>query len=249
MPTAKSYENMPVKKGPYEKDGKMYVIVTTPKNSEKEVRWYTDSQRVSMDKRAAANTVKEDEYGCTKFNARRAFGFNDAGYITIVWGNEQDIMEWRDTLPIYSVLHNLTFGYFIPSENKLDVPKNIDSFQLTWDEVKDENDPDGITMKPHQVVGEYVHTRMYGQSISEYQGEKDEWLEREVIIEQNISGSSMYNDSHTHIMKDKDGNVYVWTTATKDLAEGNKFYMKMKVKEHKEYKGVKQTVVYYCKIK
>ena len=60
---------------------------------------------------------------------------------------------------------------------------------------------------------------------------------------------SQFGISHMHIMLDADGNEYVWTTASKSLEEGSTVHMRMKVKDHKEYKGVKQTIVYYCKIK
>ena len=104
-------------------------------------------------------------------------------------------------------------------------------------------------MKDHAIVRKYVYTLIHGVSKSEYQGEKDTWLEKDVTIKKNIALNSQYGDSHMHIMEDADENVYVWTTASKNLEVGSTVHMKMKVKEHKEYDGVKQTVVYYCKVK
>ena len=60
---------------------------------------------------------------------------------------------------------------------------------------------------------------------------------------------NQYGNSHMHIMEDTDENVYVWTTASKSLEVDTTVHMRMKVKDHKEYDGVKQTIVYYCKIK
>ncbi len=52
-----------------------------------------------------------------------------------------------------------------------------------------------------------------------------------------------------HIMQDDEGNEYVWNTASKNIEVDSKILLRMKVKEHKEYNGVKQTIVYYCKMK
>ena len=50
-----------------------------------------------------------------------------------------------------------------------------------------------------------------------------------------------------HILHDSDENVYVWTTGSKNFKAGSVITLKMKVKEHKDYNGTKQTVVWYCK--
>ena len=129
------------------------------------------------------------------------------------------------------------------------IPERFYSKRLEWAEIKDESDEEDLSMKDHAIVRKYVYTLIHGVSKSEYQGEKDTWLEKDVTIKKNIALSSQYGDSHMHIMEDADENVYVWTTASKNLEVGSTVHMKMKVKEHKEYDGVKQTVVYYCKIK
>ena len=104
-------------------------------------------------------------------------------------------------------------------------------------------------MKKNEEVRAYVDKLLYIPSKSEYQGSPDEWLECDVTIKQNIELDGRYGLSHMHIMEDADENVYVWTTASKSIPAGETHHIKMKVKEHKEYKGTKQTVVYYCKIK
>ena len=278
MAVAKSYENMEQVGQPFESNGKMYIRVKgkcprcggsghysyNPMDGTTcfqcrgsgvqvmDVRWYTDGQRASMDKaaekRAAAKAEKNEERRI-KFAARNAFGFGEEGFITIIWGEYDRIQEWRDTLPMYSVLYNNTFGWYIPAKNELKIPEDINSMRLDWNEVKDETDSENLAMKDHSIVTQYIHERIYGKSKSEYQGEKDEWLEHDVIIKRNIAVSSSYGDSHMHIMEDNDGNVYVWTTASKNLEEGKTIHLRMKVKDHKEYQGVKQTIVYYCRIK
>lgn len=279
MAVAKSYENMKIQGEPFENEGKMWVRVIGPckrcggsghysynsldgttcygcHGSGKQVmdvRWYTDSQRAAMDraaeKRAAAKEVKQEERRI-KFAARNAFGFGDAGYITLVWGDNEAIKEWRYDLPEHTVWYNELFGWFIPAGREPEeIPAEFNTFKLGWEAVCGPDDKENLAIRDKEEVKKYIHTIIYGESKSEYQGSPNEWLEHEVVIKKNIPLSGQYGDSHMHIMEDADGNIYVWTTASKNLEEGKTFTIKMKVKEHKEYQGVKQTVVYYCKLK
>lgn len=279
MPTAKSYENYKIMGEPYSRDGKMYVIVQSAckrcggsghysmnasgdttcyrchgiGKENLEVRWYTDSQRASMDKAAEkrkAVVAAKVEANRVRFAARNAFGFGKAGFITLIWGDNDGIQEWRGELPMHTVLYNNIFGWYIPSEKTPDlIPERFSSKRLDWTEVRDDSDTEDLSMKEHEVVRKYVYELKFGASKSEYQGEKDSWLEKDVTITKNIPLDSQYGLSHMHVMEDEDGNVYVWTTASKNIEENTTVHMHMKVKDHKEYNGIKQTVVYYCKEK
>ena len=279
MAVAKSYENMEQVGEPFESEGKMYVRVKgkcprcggsghysyNPMDGTvcfqcrgsgiqvMDVRWYTDGQRASMDraaeKRAAAKAEK-DEARRIKFAARNGFGFGELGYITLVQGDNDKIQDWRTELPEHTVWYNELFGWFIPAGREpADIPDEIYLHVLKWEQVRDEEDKEDLQIRDKEEVRKLVHTMLYGESKSQYQGEKDSWLEHDVTIKRNIAVSSSYGDSHMHIMEDAEGNVYVWTTASKNLEEGKTFHLRMKVKDHKEYQGVKQTIVYYCKVK
>lgn len=278
MPTAKSYDGMEIMGQPFEHEGKMYVRVKgkCPRCGGSghysynqmdgtrcygcngtgvkmmDVRWYTDAQRASMDKaaekRAAAKAVKIEE-NRVRFAARNALGFGDAGFITILVGDNDFIKDWRTELPQHTVWYNEFFGWFIPGNRTPEtIPSNLRTIRLNWEVVMDKNDPEGLEMRDNEEVKSYVQTLIYGKSKSEYQGSPNEWLTREVVIKKNIAADSRYGESHIHIMEDADENQYVWTTASKNLEEGATYTIKMKVKEHKEYKGAKQTIVYYCKV-
>jgi hypothetical protein len=279
MPTAKSYENMEQVGEPFESEGKMYVRVKgkcprcggsghysyNPMDGTicfqcrgsgiqaMNVRWYTDAQRANMDraaeKRAAAKAEK-DEARRIKFAARNSLGFGELGYITIVQGDNDKIQEWRTELPEHTIWYNELFGWFIPAGREpANIPDEIYLHVLKWEQVRDEEDKEDLQIRDKEEVRKLVYTMLYGESKSQYQGEKDSWLEHDVIIKRNIAVSSSYGESHMHIMEDAEGNVYVWTTASKSFEEGKTIHLRMKVKDHKEYKGVKQTVVYYCKVK
>lgn len=278
MAVAKSYEKMEILCEPYARDGKKYVKVSGPcprcggkgqysynpvngstcfrcNGSGKEVlevRWYTDAQRASMDKAAEKRkgiAEQKAEEHRIKFAARNAFGFGENGYITLVWGDNDAIKEWRSNLPQHTVWYNELFGWFIPAGREPEeIPFN--TFKLDWEVVRDPEDEESLTIRDRTEIRKYVETIIYGESNSNYQGTPGEWLpEREVTIKKNIPLSGQYGDSHMHIMEDAEENVYVWTTASKNLEEGKTFTIKMKVKEHKEYQGIKQTIVYYCKLK
>ena len=273
MPTAKSYENMKIIGEPYEVDKKMYVKVIGPckrcggsghysmdahgnticyrcngsGKESMEVRWYTESQRATLDRAAekrAAEKQKKAEERAIKFKARNAFGFGEKGFITLVIGEHDTIQAWRETLPEHTVWYNEIFGWFIPSERTPDeFPSDIKTIVLDWDSVKI-ND---LEMKPNAEVHQYVETLTYEPSKSEYQGTPGEWLIKDVIVKQAITLEGYYGTSTMHIMEDADENVYVWTTSSKHIAADTELHLRMKVKEHKEYKGTKQTIVYYCK--
>jgi len=279
MPTAKSYENMTVIGEPFDFNGKKWVKVSGKckrcggsghysmnasgdttcyrcggsGKETMEVRWYTDSQRASMDKaaekRKAVIEVKKEERA-KRFAARNAFGFGEAGYITILFGDNTVINEWaHKTIPCQA-WHNTIFGWYIPSTlNHEEIPAEIHQIKLDWNAVRDEEDKTNLTMKDNDWVRNYVNSLIIIPSNSEYQGEVNSWLECDVKINSNILLEGNYGSSHMHIMEDENENIYVWTTASKNLEVGQTYHLRMKVKEHKEYKGVKQTVVYYCKIK
>ena len=219
-----------------------------------EVRWYTDARRAALDraaeKRRSAAAVQH-EIRRKQFAARNAFGFGEEGFITLLSGNNDEIKAWRDTLPQHTIFWNTIFGWYIPSTNEVEIPSNIKATRLEWEAIKEPTDNESLTMKDNAVVKDYVEKLLYSvvDSKSEYQGEKNDWIERDVTVMQNYTSETRYGINHMHIMQDADENVYVWGTASKNLEIGTQCHMKMKVKDHQEYKGIKQTVVYYCKIK
>ena len=285
MPVAKSYENYEQLGTPFEENKKMYVKVkalcsrcggsghysmnamgdsTCYKcngrgHEVKTVRWYTESQRATMDraaeKRIIAKTEKQEERR-KYFAARNAFGFGPDGYITLYKGDQEKIADYFKSFTIDDQGHraawyNLIFLWYTPSKIAVptDIPEGIEPIRLEWSQVRDTEDPEDLQMRDSEEVKAYVKTLIYAPSKSEYQGEKNEWLERNVTVKKNIAIESHYGSSHMHILEDADGNIYVWTTASKNLEEGSTIQMKMKVKDHQEYNGTKQTIVYYCKVK
>ena len=281
MAVAKSYENMELMDQPFERNSKMYVKVKSkcPRCGGSghysynqldgtrcygcggsgikvmEVRWYTDAQRASMDKAAekrAAERVVKQEARRVKFAARNAFGFGEKGYITLVWGDNEEIKKWREDLPEHTVWYNNFFGWFIPSNREyegLKIPENIKHEKFDWEKIRNKEDPENLEMIDNDEVKKIVQGIIYEPSKSEYQGEVGQWLEKDVKITKRLAFESNYGVTNMHIMEDADENVYIWNTGSKSLNENQTYHLKMKVKEHKDYQGTKQTVVWYCKVK
>lgn len=224
----------------------------------KEVRWYTESQRAALDKAAEKRTnvrAAKVEECRVRFAAHNAFGFGDDNFITLYKGDEGEIQEFfgrrRDENGHCIARYNTIFQWYSPSTLPIptDLPNTITPVRLDWDTVRDETDDENLTMKANEEVIKIVESLIREPSRSTYQGTKDEWLEHNVVIIRNVSLDSSYGSTHLHVMEDEDGNQYVWTTASKNLAEGSSMRMRMKVKDHREYNGVQQTIVYYCKVK
>lgn len=232
MPVAKTYAHMEIQGDPFSENKRMYVNVLAPKGIKK-VRWYSDAEYARM----YPNEVKDEP----EFNAYRAFGFNDSDYITLYKG--RNVEEWAEN-DRHNIWNNLVFGYYTPGRLELpNLTEGIEIVQLRWEQVAAK----GNTMKPAEEVQKIVQSLIGMVSNSEYQGEKDEWIQKEVVVREKKSRDSRYGEKHTYVLVDTENNTYVWETNTKDYAIDVAVSLKMKVKEHKEINGEKVTVVWYCK--
>lgn len=237
---AKSYENLEQVGDPFEENKRMYIYVITKKGEQKKVRWYTESQRASQDKAAGRKPTNS----LMDFDARHAFGFEEAGYITLYKGPDSVIDDWRFGLECGAVRYNLTFQYYSPSKyNITDLPDGVTAIRLEWKDVQDYE----TRMKPHSEVIELVNELLRDENSSVYQGNVNDWLIKDVVVREKITAETHFGDKTTHVMIDAGGNAYQWETGAKNYEVGRALKLKMKVKEHKEVKGEKRTVVWYCK--
>ena len=236
---AKTYQSLEIQGEPFEENKRMYVNVITTKGLKK-VRWYSETEY----RRMYPDAVIEDN-SPMNFNARQAFGFGEKGYITIYKG--QNVKEWAEN-DRTNIWYNLTFGYYTPSKFPTpEVLNGIEPIQLKWEQVQDYED----RMKPHEEVAKLVNNIIgvqSNESNSTFQGKENDWIEKEVSIRENIAREDHFGEKHTHYMRDAEGNTYIWETGTKNFEVGMAVKLRMKVKAHKEVKGEKCTVVWYCKV-
>lgn len=235
MPVAKTYESWEVLEGPYAKNNRNYMKVKSPTGVVKEVRFYSCSEyyRMYPSKKKAVPQ-------------REVLGFGDAGYITIYLGNTYENLSWFKAEP--ECRYHKIWGWYTPSDKELpeDIPEGISTARLEWEKVVDGNGTTVNETKAQDAVNEIKYANV--ESVSEYVGEIGSREEFTLTVKKAIAIYGAYGTSTMHIMEDEDGNVFVWTTAAKDLEEGATYVLKGTIKDHKEYRGVKQTVLTRCKI-
>lgn len=231
---AKTYEKMALIGDPFQENGKMYVNVQSPKGVKK-VRWYSDAEYRRMYPNA---TIIRD---IMDFDARAAFGFGAEGYITLYKG--RNVEEWAEN-DRHNIYYNLTFLYYTPG--RLELPRlrdGITPMRLKWEQVVDHDNK----MRPHAEVQKIVTKLIMDEGVSAYQGQVNEWIQKEVKVREKKSRESHYGEKHTYVLTDSENNTYIWETGAKDYTIDMAVSLKMKVKEHKEISGEKVTVVWYCK--
>ena len=238
MAVAKTYERMEIQGEPFKENGRMYVNVRAHSGLKK-VRWYSDAEYARMYPNAQQKSDIMD------FDARYAFGFRDAGFITIYNGTAAALDRFVETNR-QQVRRNLTFGCYTPSYIETPVcPPEIETYVLKWDEVKDHDN----RMKDHELVSKYI-SKIFNKNLnfnSAFQGEIGTWIERDIVISNNELITNHFGEKHIHSMIDANGNVYKWETGTKDYEVGTARKLKMKAKEHKDMNGLHVTIVWYCK--
>lgn len=84
---------------------------------------------------------------------------------------------------------------------------------------------------------------------SAYQGVQGEAIETVLRIDRCFSFDTQYGQSYIFSMSDAEGNAFVWKTASppNGLTVGSITSVRAKVKEHAEYKGVRQTSLSHVK--
>ena len=232
---AKSYQALEVVGDVYTSSGRQYVQVRTKTGALKQVRWYTDKEYAKM--------YPDDEIAAAPSTAsqREILGFQK-GYITIFKGNTYEDKEYFKT---NSARYNRLWGWYFVSTEDLpdDIPEDVTPIKLPWEMVGQEN---GELLSEPQVIAA-VETLIYDEDISEYQGEIGDKIEVVVTIEKAVELDGYYGRSTMHIMRDYEGNCYVWTTAARSWSEGTEHHIAGTIKALKTYKGVKQTVLTRCR--
>jgi hypothetical protein len=238
---AKSFQSMEQICDPYEVSGKMYVKVKNPKTGNtRQVRWYTEKEYAKY--YPEVKIIKPDHSNDPYWKPRKVVLGFEKGYVTIFKGDTFANLDWfRSSCARY----NKICGWFIPSELEIpeDMPKDLVPIKLDWDLIAvDEN-----TLKPDAVVREVVDGLLYESDGSEYVGEIGERIEKDFTIVRVLPQEGNYGSSTLHMMKDEDGNIYLWNTAARTLSEGETYRMKGTVKDHKIYRNSKETILTRCK--
>ena len=82
---------------------------------------------------------------------------------------------------------------------------------------------------------------------NEYLGTVGDKIELGVTVEKVLKFEGYYGTTCMNILTDEQGNTLVWSTG-RALEEGKEYKLKGAIKEHKEYKGTKQTILTRCRV-
>ena len=236
---AKSYQTLATVGEVYTSKGRQYIQVRTKNGTLKQVRWYTDKEYAKMYPDEVSSVSKAgDPYFKTQ---KEVLGF-DKGYITIFKGNT---FEDKEYFKSNSARYTRLWGWYFVSTEDLpdDIPDDVEPVRLDWSLVGNE---DG-TLKPENAVTAAVESLIYDSDESEYQGEVGDKITAIVTVEKAIMLDGYYGPSTMHIMRDYDGNCYVWTTAARSWEVGSEHNIAGTIKELKQYRGTKQTVLTRCR--
>ena len=232
MAVARSYRNCEILCDPYTLNGREYVNIKTPSGIERRARWYSDAEY-------------EKKYGepfvpTPQLSEKERLGFIN-GFITIFKGSTYPYKDYlKENGARYNKLFNWSFASDV--ELPLDLPEDLEPLQIPWEAVSTDD-----KLNSEDTVRAYIDSLMYEPSNSEYVGEIGDKIEKTFTVIRGITLNGYYGPSIMHIFEDENQNVYVWTTKAKNYPEGKVVTLRGTIKEHKEYKGTKQTVLTRCK--
>ena len=245
---AKSFQKFEMIGEVYTKNNRQYIKVRNPSTGTvREVRWYSASEYAKM---YPEDTVKEEAANIVvppipaqilNFDAKKALGFGEAGYITIFKGNTQQYDDWFNVSP---ARYHCTWGWYLPSNEHVPsaLPVGIEPVRLEWTEVST-ND----SLNPQTAIKTVVEAKLYEPSKSEYVGKIGERIEVELTVTNAVTiDKGNYGPSTFYVMTDANENVYTWQTAAKNCEKGTTHKIKGTIKDHKLYKNEKQTVLTRC---
>ena len=231
MAVARSYRDCKILCDPYSLNGRKYVDIETPLGFPKRVRYYSDAEYFKMYGEEFKSESEKDKLGFTN------------GYITIFKGNTYPHKDWlKENGARFSKLFNWSFpsGVDWPQD---ELPEDLTPITVSWESVS-LND----TLLPENEIINYINSLRYEPSKSEYVGEVGDRITMPFTVKKTMTFDSYFGGISTmHIMEDESGNVFVWTTTSKAFPEGKEILLCGTIKEHKEYRGTKQTVLTRCK--
>lgn len=234
---AKTFQSLEILDEPHAVGGKpaLYVTVRTKTGGTRVVRWYSDKEYAKMypgEAPAATQPLRP---------LKEVLGF-EKGYITIFKGNTY---EDRDYFKLNAARYHKLWGWYFVSTDELpaDIPDDVTPIRLNWKDIS----TDDNTLKNDAAITAAVESLIYEPDDSEYQGEIGDKLELVLIVEKAIALDGFYGASTMHIMRDYDGNCYVWTTSARNWEPQTEHHIIGTVKDHKLYKGTKQTVLTRCR--
>ena len=258
MAVAKTYEHAEIISEPYFKDGRKYVDIREKcprcggsgiwswgpyggtcykcggsgilRNT---VRWYTDAERASQDRQAVKRVENRIQRQKEREEYRSGAEFNGFtnGFVIAILGNTYEI---KDELKEAGAKYTHGLGWHFDNLAKVPAEYLPRCRTISWEEAS----VDGHIKSASEL--EQLVTAPQSDSCSSHMytiGERVRGLLLQVTKTWEGPGYTM------HTMTDDNGNVFMWTTSSRNLPLDAQVTMDATIKAHTEYKGVKQTVI------
>lgn len=211
------------------------------------VRVYSDAEYARMEKASEVKkSKKEVEHDAKVRVQNQAYkeknGFEN-GYIMVVLGETYSIKE---ILKDYGARFSKPFGWYFFGGYE---PKDFgyEMVRVDWEEVG-MTSSEYTVLKDDQTLKDWFKQYTYKDSPSKYQHEIGQRKELNLRVDSVFSFETKYGTSYLHTMSDSDDNVYIWSTSSRKLDKHKTYRLKGTIKDHKEYNGVKQTVLTRCSV-
>ena len=180
-----------------------------------------------------------------KKTEKEKFGFASFGFI---WGLKGNTYPVKDELKAMGFRFSKTFLWTLISEEEpQNLPDGITAFKIEWDKITYTSPTTGEErFVSDNEIAEYLDTlRCESDDTTSFEGEIGERIERTVKVLSVKEIHSNYGTSFLHQFETEDGNLLTWFTQSlkQNFEEGEECIIRATVKEHKTFRGKKQTVV------
>ena len=231
--------------------------------------YYPHEWTEPSDERIEKQKAKEKEKLIAQADEKNAYfmtshGFNDDGKTYLVLGDTYAI---KDDLKSLGAKFDYLMGWKLPKDTD-----KYPTVEITIDEVTDKDENGWLVYNPNMEIEEVVKKKKqaYADShkseedkdknikMSDYLGNVGEKITVTAKLIKEYTYDTNYGyyggTSTIYTFEDDNGNKILWTTSSmpyvndKPIESGKTYTITGTVKEHKEYKGEKETVLTRCKL-
>lgn len=220
---------------------------------------YTEDSDERKEKKTEKNKVKlimqADQHNENFF---KSYGFNKDGISYIIPGNTFDI---KDDIKAAGGKFDYLMGWKLPQK-----PTQWDSIEISINDIAEKDENGWYRFKPQNEITDFINSkkkefeethRNPDDNVSEYVGNVGDKITVDVTIKR-ISSFDTHFSYHgetqwVYKFEDKDGNIYIWKTSTgldkevnghlRPMEENDTCKISGTIKDHKEYRGEKETIL------
>ena len=208
------------------------------------IKEYTPEYRAKLDARAEKRRAKQMAEAQAKKAEKQAAWKQDQGFVNdrIYIVGIRNSFELKDSIKEAGGRYNGATGWYFSEPHE-----EFNTIEMTAEECLDETVWGNPIWKT--TIHETVESRMPQEPETEYYGQVGDKVDMDVILDGRTYYDTMYGTTWVYTFKDDEGHILVWKTSVyKELEFDQQAHIKGTIKEHSEYRGIKQTVLTRCKV-